>query len=97
MPYKNPEKQKEYLKKYKKEYLKNPKYIKNQTIRQWKRRGIITEDYNKLYEYYLSVEECENCGIELNSGYGTKKNLDHDHETGLYRNVLCFNCNILRR
>jgi len=89
----NKEKLKEYNKEYKKD---NPKYVKNHTLYDWKKRGLICEDYDKLYDYYLSVEECENCGIELNSGTGTKKCMDHCHNTGLFRNILCNTCNLLR-
>jgi len=104
MPFKDPEKKKENdriyyqnnkekFKQYKKD---NPKYVKNHTLYDWKKRGLICEDYDKLYDYYLSVEECENCGIELNSGTGTKKCMDHCHNTGLFRNILCNTCNLLR-
>jgi len=83
---------------YQKEYKKNNPESKRKTdiISNWKRMGVICEDYDKLYEYYLSSEECENCGIQLNSGTGTKKHLDHCHNTGLFRNILCQTCNLLR-
>ena len=82
---------------YMKEYRKNnPEYRKRETIYDWKKRGLICEDYDKLYQYYLSITECENCGIELNSGTGTKKCMDHCHDTGLFRNILCNTCNLSR-
>jgi len=101
---KNKEKLKEYKKQYHqnnpgymKEYRKNnPEHRKKETIYHWKRYGVISDDFDKLYQYYLSIDECENCGIELNSGTGTKKCLDHCHNTGLFRNILCNTCNLLR-
>ena len=92
------EKRNEYMRKYNQQYrLKNKEKVnKYFRIGKWKNRGVISEDYNKLYEYYLSVKECENCGIELNQDEATKKCLDHDHNTGLFRQVLCKVCNTMR-
>lgn len=90
-------KNKEKLKLNMREYRKNnPECLKYHTIYDWKRRGVISDNFDKLYNYYLSIHECENCGIELNSGTGTKKHLDHCHNTGLFRNILCQTCNLLR-
>jgi len=86
---------KQYYMKNKEKYF-NDESIKNNRITKWKKRGVISEDYNKLYDYYLSIEECENCGIELNQDEGTRKCLDHNHETGQFRQILCHTCNILR-
>ena len=79
------------------EYRKNhPEYRKRETIYYWKRRGVISDDFDKLYEYYLSIDECENCGFQLNQDLSTRKCLDHCHETGEFRNILCNYCNFLR-
>ena len=91
---KNKEKKTEYDKLRRKNNYK--KVIKMETISNWKRNGLICEDFDKLYNYYLSIDECENCGIELNSGTGTKKCMDHSHETSEFRNILCMTCNFLR-
>ena len=99
----NAENNKLLISEYKKQYyIKNKeKYftdeaIKKSRIYKWRSRGVISDDYNKLYEYYLSIKECENCGVELNEDEYTRKCLDHDHDTGEFRQVLCHNCNILR-
>ena len=94
-------KTKEEKAKYMREYRKNnPEYLDKQRksvyICKWKKRGVIDEDYNKLYEYYLSIEECDNCGVELNQDGATRKCLDHDHKSGLFRNILCNVCNVTR-
>ena len=54
---------------------------------------------HSLYEKYMNTNNCENCDIELVRGAGlsNKKHLDHDHNGGLFRNVLCGNCNIKRK
>ena len=62
-------------------------------IYDWKRRGLICDDYNALYETYIGTAECQHCQIEF-----TKKNkrcLDHSHETGLFRKIVCHRCNVM--
>jgi len=89
---------KEKTDQYKKKYNKTDKGKKVYRLCSWRQRGLITEDIDKIYEYYLSIEECENCGIELNQegDYNTKKCMDHSHITGEFRNILCNLCNINR-
>jgi len=64
---------------------------KYQTIYDWKRRGLICDDYNTLYETYVKTTECQHCQTEF-----TEKNwrcMDHDHATGLFRKIVCNRCN----
>lgn len=59
-------------------------------IRQLKKRakefGVEWEEYEKLLE-----EGCKICGQEQN---GRRLSMDHIHETGKFRGVLCSNCNV---
>lgn len=71
--------------------------LKSQRICKWKIRGVVSENFEILYKIYLSTKFCDNCGIQLNINNKTKKCLDHDHDTGLFRNILCHSCNIKRR
>ena len=101
MPYKDPEKKKQHNKQYKidnsqtiKEWNEANKHIF--VISNWKCRGITllpNQDWESIYLFYITCEECENCGIKLQ---GVKRCLDHDHSTGFIRNVLCHRCNVIR-
>ena len=94
------EKNKEKESQRKKIYNKTPNGKKTKTITNWKIRRLVSTDYNLLYDNYLASTNCEECGIEYGKrgdGTGLFKCLDHCHETGLFRNYLCNNCNIRRR
>jgi len=81
-----------------KEYFKTPQGKKIRRINDWKQSGLISEDYDKIYEIYVNTWECDNCGIELVEGnYGANRRcMDHNHRTGEFRNILCGTCNIMR-
>lgn len=89
-------KNQEAKKEYQNEYYRCPENIKNNTIGRWKRRGIISDDFDELYDKYIKCNECELCNCELTGGKGIigRRHLDHDHDTGLFRNILCGKCNI---
>ena len=101
---KNKEKYKERNKEKKneetKKYRQTPNGKKKRKIYRWKSNGLVSTDYNLLYENYLKSINCEECGVEYGKygdGTGTYKCMDHNHETGLFRNYLCNTCNIRRR
>ena len=95
----NVEKLAEYQKTYGKEYRQSKNGKKIERINKWKHRGVITENFNELYEKYINTTNCDNCDIELIHGSlgANKKCLDHDHKTGQFRNILCHGCNIRRK
>jgi hypothetical protein len=82
-----------------KQYRQTEQGKKCRRIGQWKRSGLIHENYDELYEYYLNTTHCEKCNIELTDGHklSNRKCLDHSHTTGQFRNVLCASCNTKRR
>jgi len=78
-----------------KEYNESEKGKKTKRISKWKSRGVISNNYDELYDYYINCKNCENCNIELCEGNKNpnRRCLDHDHNTGLFRKVLCNTCN----
>ena len=81
-------------------HKKTPSGRKVSRISDWRRNGVIHDNFDELYEIYLNTKNCELCNVELTIDYPTTKTtrcLDHDHETGLFRNILCNSCNVKRR
>jgi len=76
----------------KKEYYKTPNGIKSRKINKWKSRGVISNDFDTLYDLFINTDKCMYCEkVFVDS---VDRCLDHDHETGLYRAVLCRSCNV---
>jgi hypothetical protein len=72
----------------------NYKYHKNSSINNWKKSGVICDDFDKLYYHHMSINNCRLCKIEFNSDIRNQwRCLDHDHKTGLYRQTICHKCN----
>ena len=82
---KNKEKRKEYHKKY---YLENPEKVKEQQLKC--RYNITLKEYN--YMFLKQKSKCAICDTyqsEIKHPLG----VDHNHETGQVRELLCFKCN----
>ena len=110
MPYKDPLKRKQRSKEYYyknkdkvKDYQQSPKGKMCNKISKWKKNpkngyGLICEnraEYEYIYDRWLNSERCEECNIEYTKE--NKKSMDHCHDTGLFRNIICHRCNMKRR
>lgn len=72
---------------------------KYKRIHNWKRIGVISENYDELYNLFYNTHTCEDCYVALKTEGKIQKNtrvLDHDHETGEFRGVVCISCNTKR-
>jgi hypothetical protein len=98
----NKEKINEYQREQKKAWRQTPSGRKSRRIHQWKFRGVISDDFDALYEKFINTANCENCDILLTEDKirtATTRCLDHDHsitDRENFRNVLCHVCNTLR-
>ena len=74
-------------------------------VSNWKKQGIISDEWKTIYDRYVNAECCESCNsvfrknIYKNGKIWRMNNkvLDHDHLTGKIRNIICQSCNIKRR
>jgi len=110
MPYKDPEKRKQYQKQYQKknkdkliQYRQSFVFIKSKRISDWKSRGVVCDDFDALYDHYTKTAYCDFCRCELSihkERSANTKCLDHDHtitDRPNFRNILCHRCNVLRK
>ena len=68
------------------------KVLRRDRLSTWKRRGVVGDLVKIHDEIYLPCNNCMVCNVFIEC---KNKHLDHDHETGEFRNVLCCSCNTL--
>tara|TARA_R110000851_G_scaffold16319_1_gene53348 strand:- start:45 stop:491 length:447 start_codon:yes stop_codon:yes gene_type:complete len=73
------------------------KYHKRRTKESWNRIGIKIDpdDFDYVYNKYIHATNCELCN-KLFSKLRDRQ-LDHDHETGEVRNIVCNKCNCCKK
>jgi len=69
--------------------MPSSKYL---TIYAWKKYGLIYDNYDELYELYIKTMNCGHCKTEFTKN--NRRCMDHDHETGLFRKIVCHRCNV---
>jgi len=87
---------KEHMSKQQKEYRHTEEGLMFCKILDWERQGVIYYDMKELYYIVKMTKHCHYCWCLLVEGqYGSnRKCLDHNHETGEPRGVICHTCNI---
>ena len=76
-------------------WSKSPKGQKSMRKKLWKKRGLDMDTFYYVYPIYLNTTHCDRCNVLLtNDNSGTQKCMDHCHATGMFRNVICRNCNL---
>tara|TARA_R110002074_G_scaffold166567_1_gene327254 strand:- start:131 stop:514 length:384 start_codon:yes stop_codon:yes gene_type:complete len=73
-------------------YAKSPKGIKNNKVTGWRTAGIIDEDLNAVYDYYILETNCMICNKEYKNS--KDRCLDHHHQEGYIRYICCNFCNV---
>ena len=69
---------------------------KSQAKSAWvKRRGLNPTDFEKAWAAYCNSKRCEWCNNEYKTN--RDKQMDHCHDFGHFRNILCQTCNTWRR
>jgi hypothetical protein len=85
MPYKDKTKNKIARRKWR---ISNPEYMKNYHLN--RKYKITLDDYNKMLEDQKDC--CASCGRHR-STWPRALHVDHCHNTGKIRGLLCYNCN----
>lgn len=80
--------------KYEKAYSKTQKYLSRRKPWEWAQNGIVSFDVKEYEKFWLKQEgKCAICGVTENVS-GKAFAVDHDHETGKARGLLCNPCNL---
>ena len=82
-----------YKKEYDKKYRNTKEGKKRRMIAHWKHYGLklFGYTYEEVYEYWLETNQCEICNKDLIDN--NNKCMDHCHDTGIFRAILCVSCN----
>lgn len=90
MPWKDSKKAKEYTKAYQKQYY--VRFPNKQWENKLKKYGLSLDNFNQMHN--TQKGKCVIC-LKPPSGKNKKLCVDHNHETGKVRALLCHRCNML--
>ena len=60
----------------------------------WKRCGLIMDNFEEIYNNYIIATNCDLCGKEFTNT--RDRHMEHNHQTGEFRNIVCRSCNMLK-
>ena len=68
---------------------------KQEIIYKWQRVYGLIGDYDAIFERFMSTTHCDLCNILLTKERkgGRQKQMEHNHLTGEFRNIVCHICN----
>ena len=61
----------------------------------WKKLGLIMDNFEEIYNNYIIATHCDLCGLKFKNT--RERQMDHDHQTGEFRNIVCRSCNALKK
>jgi len=90
------QKNKEKIREKNNNYLKTKEGKRLNTYCNWRKGGLDMDTFYYVYPIFLNATHCEHCNVELNDikNHKNQKCMDHCHATGMFRNVVCRNCNV---
>ena len=60
----------------------------------WKYQGLVTDNFEGIYLWSINCEQCEVCNKTFT--ILQDRQMDHNHKTGEFRDILCHKCNLKR-
>ena len=71
-------------------YSQTDKEKKRKIITKWKLRGVICEDFDKMYEIYINTNKCNWCNKDVSK----RRYIEHNHYSCEIRGIVCQSCNM---
>jgi len=70
------------------------KRSKSQIKSNWKKSGlkITEEEFERIYDLYIFATECDLCNKKFKNS--RDRCMEHNHESGEFRNIVCQPCNL---
>ena len=81
------------LKESQKKYLQTESGKKKTIKASWKQQGLYMKNFEEIYKRYTDAIFCDICECVLEGNGNNRKCMDHDHDNGEFRNVVCSYCN----